>query len=60
MLEEIKKCPFCGGNAGVFEDEFEGNKIYMVACEQCAISTAAYEHDQSAINDWNKRVNDKS
>ncbi len=56
MSEKLKSCPFCGSKADVFENKFEGNKIYMVACEQCGISTAAYEHEQSAINDWNKRA----
>lgn len=56
MSVDIKDCPFCGGKASIFKDKYEGEIIYTVSCEECGISTAAYEHEQSALNDWNRRV----
>ncbi len=55
-MNEIKNCPFCGSSAITWEDEYESTKIYGVCCEECGITTACYDTEQQAIDDWNKRV----
>lgn len=56
MSVDIKDCPFCGGKASIFTEKYDGETVYMVCCEECGICTAAYEYEQPAINDWNRRV----
>jgi len=52
----IKHCPFCGGQAEVYEDEYHDTTLFMVACKECGISTAGYDYEEDAIKDWNRRV----
>lgn len=55
MSEELKNCPFCGGQAFIGENEFEGSKVFSVYCDDCEASTGASEDKQQVINEWNKR-----
>lgn len=57
-MEELKKCPFCGG-----ESELRGIKdfsgkviIASVVCKSCGASTNNYASEKSAIEAWNNRV----
>ena len=56
MSEELKLCPFCGGKALVCETEVDGERVFMVACDNCGISTAASSNEADVIDAWNKRV----
>lgn len=58
MNEELKPCPFCGGNAIVAEVDSEeiGCKLNMVCCEDCGISTPGSEDASAVIEIWNKRI----
>lgn len=56
MSEELKLCPFCGGKSLVCKAEVDGEKVFMVACEDCGISTAASSNEADVIDAWNKRV----
>ena len=59
MSEELKPCPFCGGEAGV---EICGDGYY-VTCQshKCLISplTGDYETEAAAIVAWNRRAGDE-
>ena len=55
-MEELKVCPFCGGKASICEAEVDGEKVFMVACENCWISTAASSNEADVIAVWNKRI----
>jgi Lar family restriction alleviation protein len=53
MAEELKACPFCGGDAEsrLFDAQ------YFVQCVKCFNSTAAdHELESSAIAAWNSRA----
>lgn len=58
---EIKKCPFCGGEAKVLEeyDCMVGVKVYFIECCKCK---ATFLHGntkiEKEIEKWNRRVDD--
>jgi len=62
MDEELKPCPFCGGDAGV--SEIRARHAFSAYCSgrshQCAVTveTAGYESRERAIAAWNTRRND--
>lgn len=64
---ELKTCPFCGGRATAYQDNF---KKVMVCCDECGAMigialecgvelvngwTAIYETPEDAVNAWNNR-----
>lgn len=55
-MEELKKCPFCGGEA-VHIKLFENKRQdCFYRCSKCGYETKAYTSKQNAINAWNMRV----
>ena len=54
MNNELKPCPFCGGEARLSEDK--DYQIYSVVCSECDAATNNYGIKQDAIDAWNKRV----
>ena len=54
MNAELEPCPFCGGEAKLFEDK--DYQIYSVTCTECDAGTNAYGIEQDAIDAWNKRI----
>ena len=62
-MEELKPCPFCGGEASVDVDD---NGYYVVGCDKdaccpCNIfyNNRGYYSEKEAIKRWNTRVGDK-
>ena len=53
---ELKKCPFCGGEAIVDMDESWYWK-WEVLCIKCDCTLGHFNHKEEAIKAWNKRVN---
>ena len=51
--KELLSCPFCGGEAFLFE---ESEYCIYVECEDCKIATPAYDSEAEAIDAWNTRV----
>jgi Lar family restriction alleviation protein len=49
--EELKPCPFCGGNAILY-----AAGIPYVRCDNCGTQTTAYQTPDHAITAWNRRV----
>ena len=53
---ELKKCPFCLGNASL---EYEAVKYmyieYYVKCKSCGSRTGGFKRKEDAENLWNKR-----
>ena len=52
MTEELKPCPFCGGEAEV--RMFTATLIF-VQCKNCLAGSTAFSTDEEAVTAWNKR-----
>lgn len=50
-MKELKKCPFCGGEA-----EIAGYKIFWVICKECTAETKGFDTREEAIEAWNRRA----
>jgi Lar family restriction alleviation protein len=53
-MEELKKCPFCGGEAKIV-----GYSLFWIVCKECFAETDAFDTKIEAIKAWNRRVNDE-
>ncbi|MBQ9784280.1 MAG: Lar family restriction alleviation protein [Clostridia bacterium] len=53
MSEEIKPCPFCGGEA-----ELYSGGIKYVLCKECLATSCDFKTEAEAIEAWNRRAND--
>lgn len=59
MTEELKPCPFCGGEVGVDYSDF--NRFYEICCSNLdciAIVSIDHKEKSKAIKAWNTRVSD--
>lgn len=52
MSEELKPCPFCGGEAIL---EWEGDS-YVISCKECNAEITFEQTRKSAIKAWNRRT----
>lgn len=60
-MDELKKCPFCGGDAEI--RELNGELKYYVCCanvDNCYVnpSTFYYARPEEAVKAWNRRAGD--
>lgn len=57
-MTELKRCPFCGGEASVTEHIFRGlTSTYGVVCLDCCCETRQFfDTADEAIEAWNRRV----
>jgi Lar family restriction alleviation protein len=54
---EIKKCPFCGGNADIRKRESDYTSIWVADCSRCDCVIGEHFHTkEDAIDAWNKRA----
>ncbi len=56
-MEELKKCPFCGGEATMkihygFDEKVISAFVY---CEECGVATRRCALETTAIGKWNRR-----
>ena len=64
MMEKLKPCPFCGGNASTSHGvECTSGQYFFVACDRCHCRTKKFfnwvygeSYEQKAIGAWNSRV----
>lgn len=54
-MEELKKCPFCGGKAKIYKS-FDYVSKYRVECTKCEMCSPIYNKSEEAIEVWNRRV----
>lgn len=54
-MEELKKCPFCGGKAKIYKS-FDYVSKYRVECTKCWAHTPNYDKPKKAFEAWNRRV----
>ena len=57
-MDELKPCPFCGGEADCNNAGFlkNGKPMWAVECLNCGMVTAFFYTDSEAIEAWNKRT----
>ena len=51
----IKKCPFCGGEAVYESTQRKHGIVYSVYCEKCGVEMAKL-NSQEVIEAWNRRA----
>lgn len=51
---ELKNCPFCGGEAKMCNDIL--NEVVFVYCKHCNASTMIFNNKEVATEAWNRRV----
>lgn len=57
-MDELKPCPFCGGEAYV---QFSAFQTAEVVCSKCGARGTAWcfeKNEERAIESWNRRVED--
>lgn len=54
MPNELKQCPFCGGEAETVKGEVN-EPIFWVSCKCCQCETIWFETAKEAIETWNRR-----
>lgn len=63
IMQELKNCPFCGGNASHvydpegIEDTMGRKWAYTISCDRCAASTGLCFSREQATKTWNRRTN---
>ena len=55
-MEEIKTCPFCGGEAELSEGDREYFEMHLIYCMKCGVNTGNCNSEEEAIFIWNTRV----
>lgn len=60
--DNLKPCPFCGGQAAVQEMRYSMlQSENFVKCVNCGAESSRYYDDaHSAINAWNRRVDNEN
>lgn len=52
MTENLKTCPFCGGEAEV---RMLTSTLMLAQCKSCLASTFAFDSEHEAVEGWNRR-----
>ena len=60
MSNELKPCPFCGGNNLIIidADTWSRFKLAAVICQECKVTTPCFYLEEEAIVWWNTRHQD--
>lgn len=58
MGEQLKLCPFCGGEAILKISQGFNKEVIsaFVYCEECGVATRSYQLEKTAIGAWNRRA----
>jgi Lar family restriction alleviation protein len=51
--EELKPCPFCGGEADLSQEDKP--QVWFVFCKKCGVSTDTSYEESQAVGEWNTR-----
>jgi Lar family restriction alleviation protein len=54
--EELKPCPFCGGEARIIDFEDDEYRYYQICCTKCKCKMDAHIGKHNAIDAWNRRA----
>nr|DAF86421.1 MAG TPA: restriction alleviation protein [Siphoviridae sp. ctCNm48] len=55
-MQELKYCPFCGGEARAFEEWGLTTTRFYVRCMKCFCNTGTYNSRKLVIEKWNRRA----
>lgn len=55
-MAELKKCPFCGGEAELNYYGSESMPFYSISCKECGCNQDTSIHKEAVINAWNNRA----
>ena len=58
MNDNLKPCPFCGGNPSFYQIFSNGRKVWKVMCGKsvdCCAILNEYDTKEKAIDAWNNR-----
>jgi Lar family restriction alleviation protein len=58
MTEQLKPCPFCGGDVYTIQNLDDGSDnygTYFVRCTECPANVFSFASEQQAIDKWNTR-----
>lgn len=55
-MDNLKPCPFCGGEAEVNHYNHVIEWMYEVRCPYCGCGTDGNKAEYGAIEAWNRRV----
>ena len=55
-MEELRKCPFCGGEAGITSESAVYSIMYFVMCRKCMGRSGYTPSPAEAIAAWNRRT----
>jgi len=59
MSDELKPCPFCGGEGVEVLDHRERGRPCSVECLECNASTGPQLTDGDAVAAWNRRAGEE-
>ena len=55
MSENLKRCPFCRGEARVKKIKLGKQRLFRVICPECLTATHLREEEKNAVAEWNTR-----
>lgn len=56
FIEEIKKCPMCGGEAITLNIDDYNIRKYRTVCKECGTSTKICISVNESLRAWNRRI----
>ena len=60
-MNELKPCPFCGGEAEILTAEsMHGGYLFGIMCNDCRSRGDVFDTEAEAIKAWNTRADDQS
>lgn len=58
-MSDLRRCPFCGGEAILRSWTHEDGIYYTVECPKCYVDMGEYETVEEITKAWNRRVKDE-
>lgn len=58
-MSELKSCPFCGGEAYIFQIQENGklqSRLWVVRYHVCGANQLPFSEKHYAVEAWNRRV----